>query len=279
MDAAVHEPLGVTLTGVRLQELTDEQVSGLAVLLAEHGVAVIPGQDLDDGEFAQLLHRFGAPAFATGETPVPGHPDLNIVSNVGRTTPPRSTFHVDTSYLRRPPRYTALRAVTVPAQGGETVFTNQYRAYDTLPTRLRDRLDGRTITHVVTGLELGPDDETSAEHPVFRRHPISGRTSVYMSTPARCAAVSGLAAEEADELVSELFTHCTQEDNSFRHAWSAGDVVMWDNACVLHKADHTGVVGDRVMHRGMVAGDAEDDTSDDAPGALAERTPETSPTL
>lgn len=278
MDAAVHEPLGVTLTGVRLQELTDEQVSGLTVMLAEHGVAVIPGQDLDDGEFAQLLHRFGEPAFATGETPVPGHPDLNVVSNVGRTTPPRSTFHVDTSYVCRPPRYTALRAVTVPAHGGETVFTNQYRAYDTLPPRLRERLAGRTITHVVTGLELGPDDETSAKHPVFRRHPISGRTSVYMSTPARCAAISGLAAEEADGLVAELFTHCTQADNTFAHSWSPGDVVMWDNACVLHKADHSGVVGDRVMHRGMVAGDASSEASNN-PDVLAERADETSTTL
>ena len=80
----------------------------------------------------------------------------------------------------------------IPAQGGETVFSNQYRAYDTLPADVRERLRGRTIRHEVTGLDLGPDDETAAEHPVFRPHPISGRTALYLSTPQRCTAISGL---------------------------------------------------------------------------------------
>jgi taurine dioxygenase len=75
-----------------------------------------------------------------------------------------------------------------------------------------------------------------------------------VTAPARCVAVSGMSAAESAEVVRELFDHSTREDNTVRHAWSPGDVVMWDNACVLHKADHSGVVGDRVMHRGMVAG-------------------------
>jgi taurine dioxygenase len=158
------------------------------------------------------------------------------------------------SYVRSPPAYTALRAVTIPAQGGETLFTNQYRAYETLPGALRDELQGRTITHVVTDLSLGADDETSAEHPVFRRHPLSGRIALYMSTPSRCAAISGMTDAEATEVVDFLFAHSTRADNTYRHPWSAGDVVMWDNGCVLHRADHEQVVGDRVMHRGMVAG-------------------------
>ena len=163
-------------------------------------------------------------------------------------------FHVDTSYVRRPPAYTALRAVTIPVRGGETLFTNQYRAFDTLPPEVGARLAGRTIRHVVTGLDLGGDAETSAEHPVFRRHPISGRTALYMSTPERCVAISGLPEAEARALIEFLYAHSTAADNTYRHAWSPGDVVMWDNGCVLHRADHAGVVGDRVMHRGMVTG-------------------------
>ena len=182
-----------------------------------------------------------------------GHPELNVVSNVGRSSPPRSQFHVDTSYVSDPPAYTALRAVTIPEAGGETLFSNQYRAYRTLPDGLRRRLEGRRITHVVTGLELGDDAETSAEHPVFRPHPVTGEVALYMSTPARCAAISGLDDAEAHQLVDRLLTHSTRPDNLYRHAWSPGDVVMWDNACVLHRADHSGAVGDRVMHRGMVA--------------------------
>ncbi len=96
---------------------------------------MLPDQQVDDAGFAAFLETFGELVFTTGETPVPGFPDLNIISNVGRTTPPRSTFHVDTSYVRVPPAYTALRAVTIPEVGGETLFSNQYAAYESLPDR------------------------------------------------------------------------------------------------------------------------------------------------
>lgn len=254
MEHVVLEPIGATVTEVGVPDLDPAQVARLKDLLAEHGVLVLPGQFIDDAAFVGFLRRFGELAFTEGETPVPEFSDLNVISNVGRTTTPRSTFHVDTSYVRRPPQYTALRAVQIPAQGGETLFTNQYRAFDTLPSEVRERLDGRTIRHVVTGLDLGPDDETEAEHPVFRPHPRSGRTALYLSTPQRCVAISGMAQAEAEEMIGFLFAHSTKEENTYRHAWSPGDLVMWDNAAVLHKADHTDVHGDRVMHRGMVAG-------------------------
>lgn len=249
----MHHPVGATITDLSIRDVDPDIAGRLAILLAEHGVLVLPGQDVDDAAFVAFLRRFGELTFTVGETAVPGFPDLNVVSNVGRTTPPRSSFHVDTSYVRRPPAFTALRAVEVPSAGGATQFTNQYRAYDTLPSDLREELAGRTVTHVVTGLDLPDDAETSAEHPVFREHPRSRRTALYLSTPQRCAAISGVAPARARELVDLLYAHSTAEDNVLRHEWSPGDVVMWDNACVLHRADHSGVVGDRVMHRGMVA--------------------------
>ncbi len=256
MELEVLDPIGVRVTGAALRDLSPEEVARLRELLAEHGVAVFPGQDVDDAAFVAFLRSFGALAFTKGEAAAPGFPDLNVVSNVGRTTPPRSTFHVDTSYVRDPPAYTALRAVELPARGGETLFTNQYRAYETLPAELRDELEGRTITHVVTGVELEDGDERAAEHPVFRRHPLSGRTALYLTTPRRCAAISGMEPAAAEETIAVLFAHATREENTYRHAWSPGDLVMWDNACVLHRADHADVDGDRVMHRGMVASHA-----------------------
>src|SRR6202012_3604204 len=172
------KPVGVPVTDLSVPDAGDAEITDLRHLLAEYGVLVLAGQDVDDAAFVAFLQRFGELTFTQGETPVAGHPDLNVVSNVGRGTPPRSVFHVDTSYVRRPPAYTALRAVTVPAQGGETVFTNQYRAFETLPAEIRATLAGRTIRHVVTGLNLSGDDETEAEHPVLRPHPVSGRTSL-----------------------------------------------------------------------------------------------------
>ena len=256
MEHVAMEPIGAEVTGLGLSELDAGQVDELKALLADHGVLVFGGQDVDDAAFVAFLERFGALTFTKGETAVAGFPDLNVVSNVGRTTPPRSTFHVDTSYVRHPPAYTALRAVEIPAVGGETLFTNQYRALETLPLEVSAKLQGRTIRHVMTGLDLDDEDETAAEHPILRPHPITGRTALYLSTPKRCAAVSGLAPAEAEELIALLFAHSTTEENTYRHAWSPGDVVMWDNACVLHRGDHAEVLGDRVMHRGMVAGQA-----------------------
>jgi taurine dioxygenase len=252
MRQAVLSVIGVAVAGLPLADVDAAAAAHLRCLLAEHGVLVMPGQEIDDARFVAFLRQFGDLTFTPGETPVPGFPDLNVISNVGRATPPRSVFHVDTSYVRRPPAYTALRAVTIPVRGGETLFTNQYRAYATLPARVRDRLAGRTIRHVVTGLDLGGDDETAAEHPVFRRHPISGRTSLYISTPERCVSISGMGDAQARDMIAFLYAHSTAEANTYRHTWSPGDVVMWDNGCVLHRADHAGVAGHRVMHRGMV---------------------------
>lgn len=250
----VLDLIGVEVTGIDLAAIGADEVEHLRDLLGRHGVVVMPGQDIDDDVFLAFLRAFGALAFTTGEQPLPGYPDLNLISNVGRTTPPRSTFHVDTSYVSVPPAYTALRTVQIPAAGGETVFTNQYRAYDTLPGEVREQLAGRTVRHVVTGLDLGPDEETEAEHPVFRPHPRTGRTALYLSTPQRCVAVSGMDDDDSRATIAMLFEHSTRDDNTLRHRWAPGDVVIWDNGCVLHKADHSGVVGDRVMHRGMVAG-------------------------
>ncbi|UJA20374.1 TauD/TfdA family dioxygenase [Thermoleophilia bacterium SCSIO 60948] len=255
MNVTELEPVGARVEGLSIDAAGAEDVTRLRGLLAEHGVLVLPGQSAGDEGFVAFLERFGELMFTDGETPVDGFPDLNVVSNVGRDTPPKSNFHVDTSYVRVPPALTSLRAVEIPERGGETLFTNQYRAYDTLPAELRERLAGRTITHRVTGVDPGPDSETEAEHPVFHTHPISGRTAIYMSTPARCVAISGLPDDEAGELIGRLFEHSTAEENTMRHAWSPGDVAIWDNGCVLHRADHSGVSGDRVMHRGMVAGE------------------------
>ena len=253
MNYTVTEPIGAEVSDLDVTALDATDVQELRELLALRGVLVLRAQAIDDEGFVAFLRSFGELSFTKGEASVPGFPDLNEVSNVGRTTPPRSTFHVDTSYVAQPPAYTALRAVTIPEAGGETLFTNQYRACEELPADVRTDLAEATITHVVSGVTLDEGDESSAEHRIFRPHPLSGRTALYLTTPSRCAAVSGKTDAEARETVTYLFEHSTREANTFRHRWAPGDVVIWDNGCVLHRADHAHVAGDRVMHRGMVA--------------------------
>lgn len=245
----VTEPLGVRITDVKVGALDNSRRDIVRGALAEHGVVVLPEQNVNDDDFLEFLKSFGHMVFTEGETPLDGYPDLNVISNVGRSTPPKSTFHVDTTYVPHPPDYTALRAVDVPIRGGQTLFSNQYRAYESLPDEDRAFADRCTVTHRVTGL---PGIEGSAAHPLALEHPTSRRTALYLSAPSRCVAVSGMSEAEGAEFVRYLVDHSTREDNLYRHPWSEGDVVMWDNRCVMHKADHAGVVGDRVMHRGMV---------------------------
>lgn len=250
------DPFGVEVLDVDLTEhLTIEASEAWRDALAEHGVVVVRDQTLDDDGFAEFLRALGPLAFTAGERAVPGHPDLNVVTNAGRTDTPVSNWHVDTAYVDRPPAYTALRAVVVPAEGGETVFADQVRAADNLPLDLAGMVAGRRMTHVVTGVDPGPGEQTAAEHPLLRPHPRSGRPALYLDAPTRCAAISGLDDDTAMLLAARLLTHSTRSDNVLAHRWRPGDVVIWDNAVVLHRADHSGVRGERTFHRGMVGAD------------------------
>ena len=245
-------PFGVEV--VQLDLGGEDALAPLEDALGTHGVVVLRGQEIDDDAFVAFLSRFGAMAFTKGETPLAHQPALNFVTNEGRTTPPRSVFHTDTSYVASPPAYTALRGVLIPEAGGETVFANQFIAYETLTPTLKRRLAGRRMLHEVTGVSLEDGDERATWHPIFRKHPVTGRTALFLSTPERCTKIEGLSDEEARETIRFLFEHSIAQP-LYRHRWKAGDVVMWDNRCTLHKADHSGVTGARRMHRGMVQGE------------------------
>ena len=224
----------------------------LRAAIARHGVVVFRRQWIDDYAFASFLSQLGPLTFTAGETPVLHCPDLNIVSNVGRATPPKSVFHTDTSYVAQPPAFTALRAVALPETGGETLFSDQYHAYDTLPEPVKEKLANAKVLHVASGVALDEDEERQCWHPLFQRHPIDGRTALFMSTPARCQAISGLPVETAQRVIRLLYRHSIRPSGLYRHAWQPGDLVIWDNRCTMHRADHADVRGDRVLHRGLV---------------------------
>ena len=221
-------------------------------LLGEARVAVFRDQSLDDRDFAGALSALGEMMFTDGETPVPDVPQLNIVTNVGRTRRPRSVFHTDTSYVAQPPAFTALRAVQVPASGGATLFSDQVAVLRALPAKVRSKLEGRRIRHAY-GTDTLPEEE--AWHPALRRHPETGEAALYLSTPERCDAISDTENGEARRAIRLLYQRSCRAAKLYRHRWRAGDVVIWDGRLTLHRADHSAVVGDRTFHRGMVRGE------------------------
>lgn len=222
--------------------------------VAHTGVVRIPGAQMTPGQFTSFMASLGPLMFTDGETPAPGHPDLNIVTNVGRTTKPRSQFHTDTTYVRRPPSYSGLIAIDVPSEGGATCFIDQYAAHDALPSTMKELLLGATMRHSVTGVTVAANAETSARHPVLRRHPDTGRAALYLSTPARCSDLTLSTGEDRSDLIDWLYNHALAQP-CIAHAWRPGDILIWDNRCTLHAADHSRVVGDRTLYRALVRGE------------------------
>ncbi|WP_309742683.1 MULTISPECIES: TauD/TfdA family dioxygenase [unclassified Chamaesiphon] len=251
MDFRALSPFGIELHGVEITTLQAEDIDALKNALANHGFVVFRQQLANDAEFVSFLDRLGRLTFTIGETPVAHQPELNVVSNIGRTTPPRSVFHTDTSYIAQPPAYTALRAVTIPTTGGGTLFSDQYRAYETLPNSVKERLADARVLHVVSGLTL-KEGETQSWHPLFKRHPLSGRLALFLSTPERCQEIAGIAPAEARRIIRLLYQHSIRNYRLYRHQWRSGDIIIWDNRCTMHRADHSAVIGDRLLHRGLV---------------------------
>lgn len=247
---------GAQVSGCTLNALDVGDIAEILAALSRNRVMVVRNQTIGDTAFADFLARMGEPMFTTGETPVPGEGRLNIVSNIGRngpgTTPPRSVFHTDTSYVERPPAVTALMAVTVPREGGATVFSDQVRVAEQLPMTVRSALQGKRIRHAWTA----PDGTQQAcWHPVLRRHPETGAVSAYLSTPERCDALSDTDRAYGRRAIRALYRRSMRPGVLYRHVWRAGDVVLWDNRTTMHRADHSAVCGDRVLHRGMVRGE------------------------
>lgn len=253
MDFRALSPFGAQANRIGITDLQDRDIDALKNALAHNGFIVLRQQSANDADFESFLARLGQLTFTVGETPVLHQPNLNVVSNIGRVRAPRSVFHTDTSYISQPPAFTALRAVTIPGSGGETLFSDQYRAYETLPTALKQQLADAKVLHVVSGLTL-EGGETQSWHPLFKLHPISGRLALFLSTPERCQEISGMAIGAAQRLIRLLYRHSIRHYRIYRHQWQPEDIVIWDNRCTMHRADHSQVVGDRVLHRGLVLG-------------------------
>jgi taurine dioxygenase len=244
-------PFGVEIAGVEVSAATPTAIAELGTFVSRYRVGVIRDQQIDDAAFVAFLRALGELTFTAGETPVAGAPDLNLISNVGRSTPPRSVFHTDTSYVARPPAFTALRTVRLPRAGGTTLFSDQVRAAATLPARIRAALSGRTVRHGLAAAGA----EGSQRHPLFRRHPVTHEVALFLSTPERCTELSGLDEATSTRAIDALYRHSIRPTRLYCHSWRAGDIVIWDDRLTMHRADHTDVDGDRVLHRGLVLGE------------------------
>lgn len=259
-----------------LRTLDEAAFRAVYQALLDHLVIRIRGQTLADPELIAFGRRCGTLDFAhlakTGKEKSRTHREIIVVSNVMEDGVPigvlrdaEVVWHSDNSYRERPLAYSALYALEVPPSGGDTGFANMYLALETLPAGLRKRIEGRTLKHDMTYNSAGDLREGFApvtdvraapgpSHPIIRTHPETGHEALYLGRRPN-AYINGLSVEESEEILDTLWRHATQPGFTWSHQWRAGDIVLWDNRCVMHHRDPFDATARRIMHRVQCAGE------------------------
>lgn len=267
---------GATVTGVDLAaDLSPATVGAIRTAWLAHLVLAFPDQKLDD----DALERFTLAMGAFGEdpfiAPVPGRQHvLEIRREAEETTPLfAETWHSDWSFLDPPPQATLLHGRIIPPVGGDTLFADQYAAYEALADDLKAKVDGRNAWHSAArgyapdgaygdadqaagrSMTIRPsvDARKRRLQPMVRTHPETGRKALFVN-PGYTIGVDGMDEEEGWALLVDLFRHQTEDRFQYRHRWAPDMLVMWDNRCLLHRATGGYEGHRRVLHRTTVAG-------------------------
>lgn len=267
--------LGAEIGGVDLSvPLDDETTAAIRKALLAHLVIFFRDQTLTPAQFLAFARRFGEPVAYPFIKGLDGFPEIIEVKKLEHE---RVNFggvwHSDTTYLDEPPMGSMLYAREIPPYGGDTLFANQYLAYETLSDGMRRFLDGvcgvsssakadvsRTREDRIKedrGKSGGSEDarkELAAEHPAARTHPETGRKALYVNT-AHTLRFADMTVEESAPLLGYLFQHQIQPEFTCRFVWRPGSLAFWDNRAAQHNPvnDYHGFR--RVMHRITLAGD------------------------
>jgi taurine dioxygenase len=260
--------LGAEISGVDISRpLSDEIVAEIRQALLEYLVIFFRNQTLTPPQQLAFARRFGEPM----EYPqLKGLPDCPMITPVVKLAHERVNFggiwHSDTTYLERPPMASMLYAVEIPPYGGDTLFANQYLAYETLSERFRTMLCGLTGVNSSTKADASRTREDRlrtagaelkvlvGEHPVVRTHPETGRKALFVNV-GHTSHFKGMTVEESAPMLDYLFRHQVRPEFTCRFRWQPGSLAFWDNRCTQHNPvnDYHGF--QRVMHRVTLAGD------------------------
>jgi taurine dioxygenase len=268
--------IGAEVKGVELSDLDDRAFRELRKAWLDYSVVLVRNQTVSDQDLIAFSRRFGdldlAPVQETGRRYVEGMPEIYIISNVMENGVPigslgagEAVWHTDMSYLELPPKASVLFAVEVPSSGGNTSFCGMYSIYEALPRPLKSRVEGLRIKHDGTYNSGGylrqgvsptddPRNSPGAVHPLVCTHPETGRRMLYLGR-RRNAYLVGLDLAESEALLDELWAVVTRPEFAWEHAWRAGDLVLWDNRCTMHRRDSFDPDARRVMHRTQIKGE------------------------
>jgi len=268
--------IGADVVGVDLSkpisELTFQKIHAAWM---DHLILRFGGQQLTKEDLLSFSARFGAldqaPVNTRGKEWLEGYPQVAVMSNIkvngeviGSLGYGEAVWHTDMSYNDTPPSAALLYAIEVTKVGGLTGFLNMYEAYESLPADLKALVETLEIKHDSSRNSAGhlrkgfsevsdPRDAPGAVHPAVRRHPVTGRRALFLGRRP-FGYVMGLSLQDSEDLLDRLWAHTTENGDSWFQTWSVGDLIIWDNRCVMHKRTAFDDAERRLLHRTQVKG-------------------------
>ena len=248
---------GVEIEGVDLGNISDDDLARLKQLASEWCVVVLRDQRIHPKELSVLGERMGTISYTPGLIQNTDWPNVYKLQNYGKKRAVTEMWHTDGAFGERPAAYSLLQATTLPAAGGDTIFVNQYRAYEALSPAFRKLLRGLHAEHIWKGVAHLRDGEPDpmAIHPLVRTHPVTGRRAVYVNVLSAMGSIVGMEEAESKILIDFLYHHSIALDRTYRHRWLPGDILIWDNRCSLHAAAHDYGDEERIMYRIVTEGE------------------------
>jgi taurine dioxygenase len=264
---------GALVRGVDLKrELSSAEVGAIRAAWLEHQVIAFPDQDLEIADIERFASCLGPDGEDPYILPIKGHPRvIEVRREAGEKSPLfAETWHSDWSFLNPPPAGTALYGTVIPPVGGDTLFANQYAAYDALDAATKQKLDGLRGIHSARrgyardgmygendkgrSMTIRHDDSAMKTqlHPLVRAHPETGRKALFVSM-GYTIGVEAMDDAEATALLMDLFRHQVKPEFVYRHRWSQGMLTLWDNRCLLHSATGGYEGHRRLLHRVTIA--------------------------
>jgi taurine dioxygenase len=266
--------LGAEIRGVDVSKpLSAATLDAIRNYWYEYGVVCIKGQQLEEMDQVRFGEYFGELATTQGEYSISKtHPSIMYVTNekedgkfVGALPDGEMYFHSDMCYVERPSMATMLYGMEIPTVGGNTLFANMYKAYETLPEETKQRIAGlKAVNSYEPGTSApmvamrtrstpSPDARAYAQ-PLVCTHPVTGKKALYLNR-LMTEYIVGMPREESNALLESLFDHQEQPQFIYEHRWTKGDLVIWDNRCMLHARGDFNANELRKLRRVTVKGD------------------------
>ncbi len=268
---------GALIEGIDLtRALTDTEIRFCKDAWDRHLVLVFRGQNLSEQDQQRFASYFGplgdrkiAPKPLRGRTEglLQNNPKFMLVTNIKVDGKPIGAFgdgdmwfHIDSGYSSRPYRYTFLYGLKLPSTGGNTLFSNMYKAYEALPDELKTKLAGRKALHIHEykrneKVDISADISNSPHfyHPVFITHPNTGNKTLFVDR-LMTRAIAGMEPDESDAIMDQLHEIGERKEFIYEHEWQLGDFVMWDNLATIHARTYFPKEEERLLRRCTVEG-------------------------